>query len=433
MMDSIAQTTQPPGLGHQFGRLARLARKEITEILRDRRTIITLILMPLLLYPLMALAFQTLVQSSKLANLPPAYRIVFRTETEMQDVSNYLLIGLEALKRQTEQDARTDDPLNQLPKIDLVVAQDEDGEAYVRHGWAELAIYPHGAQWDLIYREESANAADAIRFVDRLSTAANLELLRRQLQAVRMRQITGPRLVGRPLTQPSATKTSTLSVLIPLVLILMTITGAVYPAIDLTAGERERGTLEILIAAPIPRLGLLLAKYISVLTVAMLTALVNIGTMTVTLLVTGLGEMVFGAGGLSLLVVVEVLALLLLFAAFFSAVLLALTSFARSFKEAQAYLVPLMLVSLAPGLLALSPQLELNGPLALVPLLNIVLLARDLLQNQAHWLTAIVVVVSTAAYALGALALAARVFGAEAVLYSESAGWRSWFRRAQRV
>ena len=63
-----------------------------------------------------------------------------------------------------------------------------------------------------------------------------------------------------------------LGTLVPLILILMTITGAVYPAIDLTAGERERGTLEVLVAAPIPRMSLLLAKYVAVLTVALLTA-----------------------------------------------------------------------------------------------------------------------------------------------------------------
>ena len=67
-----------------------------------------------------------------------------------------------------------------------------------------------------------------------------------------------------------------LAALIPLILVLMTVTGAVYPAIDLTAGERERGTLETLIAAPVPRLGLLLAKYVAVLAVALLTAVVNL-------------------------------------------------------------------------------------------------------------------------------------------------------------
>ena len=80
----------------------------------------------------------------------------------------------------------------------------------------------------------------------------------------------------KPLTKSDAIP---LSSLIPLILILMTMTGAVYPAIDLTAGERERGTLEILVAAPIPRMGLLFAKYVAVLSVTVLTAVVNLASM----------------------------------------------------------------------------------------------------------------------------------------------------------
>ena len=151
--------------------------------------------------------------------------------------------------------------------------------------------------------------------------------------------------------QPVAADTNTpfsLATLVPLVLILMTITGAVYPAIDLTAGERERGTLETLIAAPISRMALLAAKYAAVLTVAVLTAVVNLVAMSVTILSSRLGAELF-PGGLSLVLIAEVFALTILFAAFFSAILLALTSFARSFKEAQAYLIPIMLLAIAPG------------------------------------------------------------------------------------
>ncbi len=118
-----------------------------------------------------------------------------------------------------------------------------------------------------------------------------------------------------------------LAALVPLILILMTITGAVYPAIDLTAGERERGTLEILVATPVPRFELLTAKYLSVLSVAILTALVNLVCMAITLSWSGMAATVFGGVGISLELLVQVLALLLLFAAFFSAVLLCLTSF----------------------------------------------------------------------------------------------------------
>src|SRR5437763_11365684 len=114
--------------------------------------------------------------------------------------------------------------------------------------------------------------------------------------------------------------------------------------------------------------------------------------MAVTLLANGLGPVFFGPAGLSLYTVLAILGLLLLFAAFFSAVLLAITSFARSFKEAQAYLVPLMLVSLAPGIMSLLPGLTLTGVLAFVPLLNIVLLARDLLEGTASLATGALVV-----------------------------------------
>ena len=203
----------------------------------------------------------------------------------------------------------------------------------------------------------------------------------------------------------------------------MTITGAVYPAIDLTAGERERGTLEMLVAAPVPRMGLLLAKYSAVVLVAVLTATVNLFSMTVTIYATGLGPMLFGEAGLPFLVVVQVFGLMILFAMFFSALLLAITSFARSFKEAQAYLIPLMLVSIAPGVFSMMPDLELDGMLLVTPLANIVLLARDLFQGTVVPAAAAIVVLSTIGYALVAILAAARIFGTDAILYGSPGTW----------
>jgi ABC-2 type transport system permease protein/sodium transport system permease protein len=203
----------------------------------------------------------------------------------------------------------------------------------------------------------------------------------------------------------------------------------VYPAIDLTAGERERGTLETLIAAPVPRLGLLLAKYVAVLTVALLTATVNLLAMAITSHSTGLNASLFGGAGMTLAMVVKVLLLLGLFAAFFSAVLLAVTSMARSFKEAQAYIIPLMLLCLVPGIVCLAPSLKFTGLLAVIPLVNIVVLARDLLEGGVHSALAAAAVLSTMLYVLAAIALAARVFGSDAILYGGQATWSDFFRR----
>jgi len=156
---------------------------------------------------------------------------------------------------------------------------------------------------------------------------------------------------------------------------------------------------------------------------------VNVSGMALSLYVSGQMPRVFGSQGPSFLLLFEGFGLIVLFAAFFSGVLLAVTSFARSFKEAQAYLVPLMLLSLVPGILGLMPGLFLTPTLALVPLLNIVLLARDLLEGRALPLTAFLTITSTALYALLAVLVAARLFGNEAVLYAESGSWRRLFRR----
>jgi ABC-2 type transport system permease protein/sodium transport system permease protein len=395
-------------------RLLRLARKELTEILRDRRTIVTLLVMPLLLYPLLTIGFGQYVLGGKAAEAPPEYHVVFPTGESAQLMVRRLVVGSRI---------RDTNP----PRVSVA----ENFDLAVRAGQADVGLRPRPSadsndEWEVVYREDSPTSREAAQFVTDTLAADEAHRLRRMMERAGLTPPPPPRLVATPI--PSGREEHgglKLAVFVPLVLILMTMTGAVYPAIDLTAGERERGTLEVLIAAPVPRVSLLFGKYVAVLTVAVLTALVNLGSMTVSLWVSGLAEKVFGAGGIRALTLLELFGLVLLFAAFFSAVLLVLSSFARSFKEAQAALIPLMVVSLVPGVLGLLPGLSLSGPLAVVPLLNIVLLARDLLSGHADPVNAAVVVVVTAAYALLALWVAAQVFGAEGVLYGESGGWRA--------
>lgn len=433
-----------------LGRMLRLARKELSEVLRDRRTVVTLVAMPLLLYPLLSVAFQQFFLASR-ANPEggPTYRIGVSSKQEHYVLTKRLQRGYEALR---EQNPTVNGKEPTLPQIELNIASPEQLDEELHTGRIDLILrVPEltrmrglpSPRWDwdfdaeASYRPEAPGALGALTLIERWLAAGYEEDLRDRLN----RPGPGPRTVllrlrRQPLEEAGSAMVS-LASLVPLILILMTVTGAVYPAIDLTAGERERGTLEVLMAAPVPRFALLTAKYLAVLAVAVLTALVNLASMTVTLLWSGLGGVLFGPAGLSPLLLVELLLLLLLFAAFFSAVLLCLTSFARSFKEAQAYLIPLMLASLAPGILALMPGLRLGGVLAVAPLVNIVLLARDLIQSTTdpsvtvHPALAVLVVLTTLLYALAALSLAARVFGAESVLYSEQSGWADLLRRPE--
>src|SRR5262249_34061446 len=316
------------------------------------------------------------------------FRIGFETDADAQRFRAELNRGNDVwLGRSRDQSAATGADPDPLPNV--ILFSDSNLDERLRRGELDLGIRIERPQngdkrrlewpieFEITYDPDSPAAKEALRFVRGRLLAANLFLLEESLHRAGADAMIRPvRMRTKQLLHQDHKRGFLLAVLVPLVLILMTMTGAVYPAIDLTAGERERGTLELLMATPVSRVELLAAKYTAVLTVAVLTALVNLSMMTITFFIFGGWLYAAGTLGLSLGMIPVVLFLVVLFAGFYSAVLLVVASFARSFKEAQAYVVPLTLVSLVPGLLALVPGLELGFGLALVPLLNIVLLAR---------------------------------------------------------
>lgn len=182
-------------------------------------------------------------------------------------------------------------------------------------------------------------------------------------------------------------------------------------------------------ASPVPPFAILCAKYVAVVAVALLTAVANLLAMFTTLWIGGLLPLISGGDAFPFAAVGWIFLLLILFASFFSAVLLSLTSFARSFKEAQAYLIPVMLLSITPGMLSLLPGIRLSGALAVAPLINIVLLARETLSGTATATPATIAIVSTLAYAAAALGLASKLFGSDAVDRSGGGTFASMFRR----
>ena len=433
-------------------RVVRLTRKELRETLRDRRTIVTLILMPLLLYPLISVVFTQFMLLNASAGTNVRWQVAVRREEDFVRLLQALELGEAWLRDRRELQNPNPEkaagapavpsitqPSLGEPTLDSIAPQFDDNlsnlHKLVQQGDADVAVlmtYPdeedqRKVNFELVFRPNSSYGRELSRYIDRRLRAANEAMLYRQLKELGGED--KPRLSATLKPLETADETIQIATLIPLILILMTMTGAVYPAIDLTAGERERGTLEALMAAPVPRLGLLIAKYLAVLCVALMTAVINLTAMTITLQASKLGQVLLGPQGLPLSTVFAVFGLLLLFAAFFSAVMLTITSFARSFKEAQAYLIPLVLLALAPGFLSLLPGLKLDGLLAITPLANIVLLARDLLQSKADPISAATAVITTALYALAALSLAAKIFGSDAVLYGSEGSWTELVRR----
>lgn len=455
-----------------WGRWRPLVLKELRETLRDTRTIGTLFLMPLLVYPLLSMLLQNFIPRNESSDELVGFEIGFDSEKTFFFLREKLMLADDSLRKEeatflakrartgTEPDseqATAEDLASELSKLEQ---WEPDRISLDRHHWpildgpapyeelvrdgvfdVLLRMRPNESSdedaepWlELIYDPSREFSRAAAKFV-----ALRLErydLMQATTQLARNRQTVGSRLSRLPVAvTPAESSMASFATLIPLILIMMTITGAVYPAIDLTAGERERGTLESLMASPVPKVGILAAKYVAVWVVAMLTASLNVMSMLATLWVLRLDTMFLGEGGISLLVVVQIFGLLGLFAMFFAAILLVITSAARSFKEAQAYLIPLMMVSLTPGALALMPDLKADLWLAFVPMVNLVLLSRDVMLAAVSADFAWVAIVSTLLYSAAGLGLAAQVFGSDAVLYGSQGSWRElWQRpRGQRV
>lgn len=469
MSDSKSIRIRNTGLRSTY----RLSLKELKEILRDRRTIITLVAMPLLVYPLLSILLQKFYFAAANTSDEIVYKFVFDqvivdddgkqiseeesvdkkiSEKELIDgfIENYINFGegyvFHELDFPPEKILKPLTAENVDPRFvgaferryfdeNLLWLREKDDaelEKLVESGKADVGIRIfRGSRRNSrieIIQLKSGVSANAATYLRKRIDATNHVVSRLQLSRSGLFWL-GKQYETTSLESDAVAASISMSSLVPLILILMTVTGAVYPAIDLTAGERERGTLEALIAAPVPRFQVLFAKFVGVLTVAMLTAIVNMIGMFGTLAIFGLLPMLFGDGAFGWLPLFQIFTLLLLFAAFFSAVLLAITSFARSFKEAQAYIVPVTLISIIPGIISLSPELKFSGVFTVIPLVNIVLLAREIMEGTATYIPAIVAITSTTLYGIAALSVAATIFGSDSILYGNQSSWRSMIRR----
>ena len=222
------------------------------------------------------------------------------------------------------------------------------------------------------------------------------------------------------------------SKIFPAMLIIMTVTGAFYPAIDLGAGEKERGTMETLLISPASRAEIVTGKFLTVGSFSIGTALLNLLSMGITgKYMVSIFESAGSQGNkLANLAFPPINSLVWLFvlmvplAALFSAICLALATFARSSKEGQYYLTPLLMVTMGLTVFCLSPAVEINPFFSIVPVVNIALLLKGLLLSTTGagdlLSYALPVLISSSIYSLLALWWAIEMFASENVLFREA-------------
>ncbi len=389
-------------------------RKELTDSLRDRRTLISMIVVPLLLFPVMTLGFSYV-----------ALKLVRRAQ---QEVSKVMVLGGE------------DSPLLlaelRRPNTIKIVPAAADYADQISNKKIRVAVeIPPGFDAAMergepltvqvyIYEGEIKSSFGADR-VQKILRDLRDKIVRERLEARRLpSSLLKPfEIEQKNVAPPEKVGGGVFGGLIGCMVILLCMTGAMYPAIDLTAGEKERGTMETILCSPVARTHLVLGKFLMVLTASLFTAALSVLSMAVSslgftrLLSIQPGREVALQMTINPKAVVAVFGMVLPVAVFFSAALLTIALFAKSYREAQSYLTPLTFLVIVPAMASLLPGVELNAGLALVPILSTSLVSKEIVTGTYNWNYIALIFASSCMYAAAAMVLAVKMFQREDVLF----------------
>ena len=392
-------------------------RKELTEWLRDRRTLISTVLVPLLLFPLMMVGFSSLavIMVGKAKEEIPKVMILNGADSpvllaELVKVKDFQIVRYAANWKEQISNK----------EIRAAVEIPEDFQASFEAGITKtVKIY--------FYEGEIKSSFAAERF-EKFFKDYRERIVRDRLAAKNVpASILAPFAIKQQnVAPPEKVSGATFGGLVGYMVILLCMTGSIYPAIDLTAGEKERGTMETILSSPISRMHLVLGKFLLVLSAALTTAALSVLSMGISFSLlprfgSGSGsrnghaaELLFQLGPKAVL---SVFAMALPLAVLFASVLMTIALFAKTYKEAQSYLTPLTFVVVIPAVAALMPGVELTPKLALVPILNTSLVCKEIITGTYHWNSIALIFLSSCVYAAAGLFLAFKTFQRESVLF----------------
>ncbi len=204
-------------------------------------------------------------------------------------------------------------------------------------------------------------------------------------------------------------------------MLLIALSGAIYPALDLGVGEKERQTLETLLLNPLPRWHLVMAKFGVIFTTGFISVFLTLFSLLMWTILAGQALAVDKMSEILSVVGLSTIGMMMMMliptAAFFAAVLLTISIYARNFKEAQNYMSPLMIMVILPVMMAMVPGIELNWSTVMIPLTNIALAMKEILKGTIEINHVIAIFGSTTILAGIMLWFCNKWFQKEAVLF----------------
>ena len=351
-----------------------IAKKELTDITRDRRTIIMMIILPFVLIPGLFGVVYT-IQSKQAEKA---------TEQQMK-VSFF---GQEYAPELYQAFA----DLDKVIILDQIPADSVD--SYIQNEYLDAAIYVNREYQESI--DQNKQAPIIIKFkgtdsfgitrnrIKSLLTAQENKIITKRMNQLNLKPdiVKAYQIDYKDVASVQEKLGKMAGGFLPYFFIIFGFMGAMYPALDLGAGEKERGTLETILSSPATRLDVVLGKFLVVMLAAFITAFIALGGMYFGIQtfpdlepwVLEIVNQMFTIKNMAL-----IMSLILPISAFFSALLLGLSIYAKSFKEAQSIVGPLNIAIIFPAMIGMIPGIELNAITSLIPILNVSLASKDII------------------------------------------------------
>ena len=400
-------------------------KKEMIDILRDKKTLFMGIILPLILYPVIMIVMTQIMTMSMTSVANKEINIAFE-KTPNKDL-------ITTIENYTDEDTAG---INIVDTKDYKKDLDEGNiDAYIgikgENKIENYKIYINSS------KENSSNVSSTL---ESIFITYKEDKVKNKIEESRLdvNETLDPVVYSTvDVAENEEVAGFLLGQILPFILIMGVLLGAIYPAIDSMAGEKERGTLETLFTLPITNLELVMGKYLAVSLCAIVTAILNVASILMTfmyILITGkLSGQLFSdsfnmyalAGPLFITMIC-----VCLFAMVVSAVSMCVCSLAKSFKDAQNYITPVMFLVLIPSYASMIPNLNLNRTTSVIPVVNISLLIKSVLSNNVNLGLIALVFISNFAFVILAVILLSKMFNSEEILFGSSRNsteiWDGW-------
>lgn len=353
--------------------------KELTDMIRDRRTMFMMVVMPLVVIPLLAITAIKLTQSQIEKAKDKELRVAVIGETAAPELfkrlskeENFFLVTM------TNADSARA----------MTAEQTLDGVVIIPQDFSEFVDGDKQATIRLIFKSsESLNAAR--RRIEAIIDQYDREIVNERIGRLQLDETLFDAIaIEREDVASTEEKfAENAGGFLPYIFIIFGFMGSIYPALDLGAGEKERGTLETILSSPASRFDIVMGKFLVVLLFSIATAfLAMLGVLIMVYqflptIETNITQTVMDMLGPRRIFII--MSMVLPVSAFFAAVALAISIFAKSFKEAQSMMAPLNIIIILPAMIGMLPGFKLSAVTAAIPILNLSLATKAILGGSA--------------------------------------------------